>query len=284
MKQKNIIYVIVAIVAVAMSIASLGIFYSVYKDVTDDKIINDWEELLNSNEKTVIYFGRNGCTWCAKFKPVLEAIKDEYGVKYTYIDIEATKDVDQLLAKIGVDYQNFATPYTAVVKKNKKLSELFGYNDAKKTFDFFKSNGLIEKDAEYKELVINEAEIIIESEKENYPNLSILTYKEYEELLEKEGKIILIVGQTTCGYCTQYKPILNEIAKEENLIINYIDITSLTNDEYASFQESLNFFKENKGWGTPLTLIIEEKHVIDYKQGSRSKKDTLTYYRSLGLL
>ena len=78
MKNKNIIYIIVAIVAVILSLASIGIYYSVYKDITGDKELNGWEELLASNEKTVLYFGRTGCMWCAKYKPVLEAIKKEY--------------------------------------------------------------------------------------------------------------------------------------------------------------------------------------------------------------
>lgn len=284
MKKNNIIPVIITIVVMVLVLMSIGIFYSVYKDIRGDKKSNDWEELINSKEEKVLYFGRKGCTWCVKYKPILETLKTKYGVEYEYIDTDIVSGFDELLAKLGKDYNTFSTPYTVVVKKGKKISELSGYADIKSVFEFYKQNGLIDKDTEYEEIEINEEEIIIESNKENYPNLNILNYNDYTAVLNNLKKNIIVVGQTTCGYCSEYKETLNVIAAEKNITINYIDIDNLNQANYDAFNESLDFFKNTKDWGTPLTLIVENKTVIDYIEGIKSKNDTISYYESLGLI
>lgn len=284
MKKNSIMLVIITIIIMILSVLSIGAFYSVYKDIVGEKQVNEWEELINSKENKVLYFGRNGCTWCVKYKPVLEALKEKYGVKYEYIDTDLVSGFEDLLNALGTDYQTFGTPYTVIVKKGKKVAELSGYQDLKTVFEFYKSHNLIGDDVEYEEIVINESEIIIDSDKESYPHLNILNYNDYLAMLNNDKKNILIVGQTTCGYCNQYKPILNTIAYENNIVINYIDIAVLTQTEYQEFMESLSYFKENKNWGTPLTLIIQNKQVIDYSEGSKEKKETLNYYESLGLI
>lgn len=284
MKNKNIILVAITTIIVLLSVAATGILFIVYKDITGDKQENSWEKLVNSKENTVIYFGRKDCTWCVKFKPILEALKEKYGVEYEYIDTDIVPGFEDLLTFLGNDYNTFSTPYTVIVKKGKKIGELFGYTDIKTVFDFYQAHGLIEKDVEYEEIEIDEVEIMIESDQESYPHLNILKYDDFQALLNNNQRNILIVGQSTCGYCAEYKPILNEIAKQQKVTINYIDITILTQKQYDDFTNSFSFFQDNPYWGTPLTLIIENKSIIDYMEGIKSETETITYYESLELI
>lgn len=284
MKKSNVTLVVIAIIIMVLSIFAVGIIYSVYKDIVGEKQKNDWEELINRKENTVIYFGRKDCPWCVKYKPVLEALKEKYGVSYEYIDTDIVNGFDELLLKLNTDYATFSTPYTVIVKKSKKQAELPGYQTPKDVFDFYQAYGLIDKDEKYEEIIIDESKIIINANKEEYPYLNFLNYADYTTMLNNKTKNILVIGQTTCGYCIQYKPILNEIAKENNIVINYIDIDVLTQKEYESFIESLDYFKKNENWGTPLTLIVENKRVVDYSEGIKNKSNTVNYYKTLDII
>lgn len=284
MKKNNIILVVITVVIMLLVIATVLIFYSVYKDIVGEKKVNEWETLINSKQNKVLYFGRTGCTWCAKYTPVLTALKDKYDVSYEYIDTELVSGFEELLARLNTDYNTFGTPYVAIVKKGKKVAELSGYQTPDVVFEFYKKYGLIDKDVEYEEIVIDEAQIIRNADKEAYPHLNILNYNDYLAMLNNNNKNILVVGQTTCGYCNQYKPVLNEIAFDKNIVINYIDIATLTQNEYQEFLNSLSYFKENSNWGTPLTLIIQNKKVLDYTEGAKSKSDTINYYESLEII
>ena len=284
MKKNNTMLVIITVIIIVLVVSVVGISYLVYKDITGDKKVNEWEELINSKENKVLYFGRNGCTWCVKYKPVLEALKEKYGVSYEYIDTDLVSGFEELLARLGIDYSKFATPDIVIVKKGKKVAELSGYKTPDELFEFYKKYNFIDKDVKYEEINIDEAGIIINSDKEAYPYLNILTYNDYLTMLNNSSKNILVIGQTTCGYCNQYKPILNEIAFDKNIIINYIDITTLTQNEYQEFLSSLSYFNESKNWGTPLTLIVQDKKVIDYSEGMKNKKETISYYEGLGII
>ncbi len=284
MKKNNTMLVIITVIIMVLVVSVVGISYLVYKDITGDKKVNEWEELINSKENKVLYFGRNGCTWCVKYKPVLEALKEKYGVSYEYIDTDLVSGFEELLARLGIDYSKFATPDIVIVKKGKKVAELSGYKTPDELFEFYKKYNFIDKDVKYEEINIDEAGIIINSDKEAYPYLNILTYNDYLTMLNNSSKNILVIGQTTCGYCNQYKPILNEIAFDKNIIINYIDITTLTQNEYQEFLSSLSYFNESKNWGTPLTLIVQDKKVIDYSEGMKNKKETISYYEGLGII
>lgn len=284
MKKSNAILVVTAIIIMILSIFAVGIIYSVYKDIVGEKVKNEWEELINRKENTVIYFGKKDCPWCVKYKPVLQALKEKYNVSYEYIDTDIVNGFEELLLKLNTNYETFSTPYTVIVKKGKKQAELFGYQTPKAVFDFYQAYGLVDKNEKYEEIVIDESKIIINANKEEYPHLNFLNYVDYIAMLKNKSKNILVIGQTTCGYCIQYKPILNEIAKENNIVINYIDIDVLTQKEYADFIESLDYFKKNENWGTPLTLIVENKSVVDYSEGIKNKSNTINYYKDLGII
>jgi thiol-disulfide isomerase/thioredoxin len=97
----------------------------------------------------------------------------------------------------------------------------------------------------------------VSDEDSAYKNINFIKYDDFKHLYDNSDSTILVLGQTGCGYCTQYKPIIDEIAKEENLDINYLDISNLSETEWSNLMKDLDsYFKDNEEWGTPLTLIV----------------------------
>ena len=89
--------------------------------------------------------------------------------------------------------------------------------------------------------------------------------KEIESL--SSGKTIVVwIGFQECQFCQKYAPLLTQVTKEYNITANYIDISTITEDEFnvitsltgkgdwAEFAASFT--------GTPFTLIIKNNKVV----------------------
>ncbi len=114
-------------------------------------------------------------------------------------------------------------------------------------------------------------------EEEDYPYLTELSYNEWKALYDKGERFVFTVVQTTCGYCKMFKPVLNKIAQEHDVPIYYVDVLTLSDQDFESFMNTVTYFKENERWGTPLTLIYEDKQEIDVLNGYVEEEEVLAF-------
>lgn len=103
-----------------------------------------------------------------------------------------------------------------------------------------------------------------------------ITYSEYEEKMNTEAPFLVVVVRDGCGYCEMYEPILEEVAGEYNLPINYINLTNLTEEEYNDLSKSNSYLRTNQ-WGTPTTLFMYGTTVVD-SIGGYVEKDSLVSF------
>ena len=59
-----------------------------------------------------------------------------------------------------------------------------------------------------------------------------ITYSEYEDMVNNGDAFIVVIERTTCGYCQQYMPIMEEVANEQKIAVTYINTDNLTEDEF----------------------------------------------------
>ncbi len=97
---------------------------------------------------------------------------------------------------------------------------------------------------------------------EEYENLGEITYEDYECLLDSDKPFALVIAQTTCSYCEQFAPIINDYAGENNIPVYIVYLDKLESDDYSNLLGSLDYFDNNDSWGTPLTLGIDNKEVV----------------------
>ncbi len=102
---------------------------------------------------------------------------------------------------------------------------------------------------------------------EEYSNLSHIDYDIYKKLYNSDDTFTIIFTQTTCGYCAQFKPVINEYAGDNNIPVYYLDIDTLNEDDSNELFSSVSYFSENSGWGTPTMLAIKDKKVISSLEG-----------------
>lgn len=138
-------------------------------------------------------------------------------------------------------------------------------------------------DAFFKEAKLNKFACDVNSDKE-YKNLGEIDYEQYKCLYDSGEPFAVILAQTTCGYCKQFKPVIDQYAKDNNVPIYIIEIDEMSDSDREALLGSLSYFKDNDNWGTPLTLGIENKKVVTEISGYTDNTDTIdTFFKKLGL-
>jgi predicted bacteriocin transport accessory protein len=249
----------------------------------------NWQEALASSDLNLIYLGRPTCGWCNKIRPHLNYMTEKYDLSFIYVNMDEISSGDQttLFSKLDIDVNEFGTPYLAVIKDGKKIAEQVGFVPEEELFKFVQDNKLIDKDAKYENSGISdeeEEEPVVE-DNSAYTDIDFVDFNKYKEIYESGNESVLVLGQTGCSYCNKYKPVINEIAKEKNITINYLDVRNINQEEWNTLISNLNdYFKDHEQWGTPLTLIIKDKKVIDYQEGYNEKSTALKFLKDNGLI
>ena len=107
-----------------------------------------------------------------------------------------------------------------------------------------------------------------------------ITYSEYEEKMNTEAPFLVVVVRDGCGYCGMYEAILEEVAGEYKIPIYYINMSNLSSEEYTALGTSNSYFKKNQGkWGTPTTLFMYGKSVIDSISGYVEKDEFVDFVK-----
>lgn len=77
---------------------------------------------------------------------------------------------------------------------------------------------------------------------------------------------IVYIGRSTCGYCVQFLPILQQAQTDYGYETLYLDITTVTTteqqDKILAFDNDEEFLKENFG-GTPMVLLMKNGKLVD---------------------
>lgn len=107
----------------------------------------DFNNIIDSKEKSTILIDDNTCKYCDEIKQVLNPIIVEYGIDVNYINIgdidsELSKNILGKLKEIGYD-DAYTFPITIMVEYNKILNYVIGPSTEKYFIDIFTENGII---------------------------------------------------------------------------------------------------------------------------------------------
>lgn len=117
-----------------------------------------------------------------------------------------------------------------------------------------------------------------------YENLSRLTYDQYDCLYNSDDPFVVVITQSTCHYCEQFLPVINDYAGENNLPVYFLEIDTMDQEDVQNIFSSLSYFDENSDWGTPLTLAIKDKEVVTELSGYTNNTSELdNIFSEIGL-
>lgn len=120
----------------------------------------------------------------------------------------------------------------------------------------------------------NNKPVDIVSQEEKDAGINRSTVDEVKTKIAAGGTYTFIVGSDTCGACIMYKENLKELASEEKIKLDYVDLMTASEDEV------LNLFKEidfdiSEGFSTPTTIIVEDGKLKDTVVGAVDVKTLL---------
>ena len=101
-------------------------------------------------------------------------------------------------------------------------------------------------------------------------DFQLITLKESLRMFEEGGTGILYYGYDECAWCNRAVPELNEVAKELNLTIYYVDASAkVEKDDYKKLLEYIDpVLKVNssgeKGFYVPTVIGVKNGKLVDY--------------------
>lgn len=258
-ENKKLIIVLSIIVLIILGI--LG--FSVIENIKSEKMYKEFEEKFNATENALIYIGRPTCGYCNLLTPSLEDMKSRYDFDYVYINIDKInkKYLNKILEKLQIT--SLGTPYLAIVSNGKVIDVQDEYADYDKIFAFLQKNNIISSDMK---LLLN------------YINI-----ESYNKLINEKEANVIVIGQSTCSYCVRAKVILNEIVSKNDIEINYLNLSYLSEDDYKSFSSSFEYFQSDS-WGTPVTLIVKDGEIVDMLEQLVTQEEYIKFFEKSGVL
>ncbi|MBP3635520.1 MAG: thioredoxin family protein [Bacilli bacterium] len=112
---------------------------------------------------------------------------------------------------------------------------------------------------------------------ESISNLTQINVDGFIQLLSSEDTKIVLAASLECPHCTALKPKINELAKSLNVEINYLELSTMTQEEQNKFYGSNEFLKTNTS--IPLVMAIRNNEVIDSFVGNVEKEQVEAFLR-----
>ena len=122
----------------------------------------------------------------------------------------------------------------------------------------------------------NEEKIEVPVALEGEPGINEITYAEYEDKIDSAKPFIVMIVNDGCSYCEMFIPVMTEVVQEYNIPVYSLNLAILTNDEYNSLSNSNSYLKRND-WGTPTTLLMQGKTVINSISGYVDKETLIDF-------
>lgn len=157
---------------------------------------------------------------------------------------------------------------------------LFFYNDLKEEYTSLKEK--VEEQGKtissYDKVPEESAENNREEENtsnQDYSHIVQINYDTFVNKIDQNENFILVVTQTYCSHCHDFKPVINKVLKEQELIAYELDLQTLTPEERKATAEIINVS------GTPTTLFFEngEENIAYRLVGSVSEETIINHLK-----
>lgn len=104
-----------------------------------------------------------------------------------------------------------------------------------------------------------------------YTSYEDITYNEYKEKVDNKESFVVLLYQTGCSHCEEFEPKLNKVIEEYNLRIYALNLSNLTDKEYAVVKNK-TFIS-----GTPTTVSIKLGKYETKLVGNKDEQEILKF-------
>lgn len=119
---------LVVVIAFALILVLIG-FAATEQEKKLKKDMKIFYDYLNSSENKLIYFAREGCSYCELLEESKKELLDENKIDYYFVDTNAvsSKILDKMIEVLGIN--GFGTPTLSIVSGGKAVYNQVGVFD-----------------------------------------------------------------------------------------------------------------------------------------------------------
>lgn len=204
------------------------------------------QEMFENEETFIMIVSQTTCEMCKQYKETIKEYVKNNKVNIVYL--EADKDIDAFEAIWGVYFPEVdETPTTMLVV-----------------------NGVVE-DMVVGTLNADQISLLLKRNDMGLGSLSEISYEKAKEWFEEDRSFVLMVSQTTCPVCKEYKESLREFIKNYDLNMVYVE----ADRDLDAFDSLIwNDYLPDVS-DTPTTCIVKNGEVIDSVVGALEEEQLL---------
>ena len=185
------------------------------------------------------------------------------GIFLTHGHDENIGALTDIVDDLGIKTKEFVTPSLVIYKDGELEDMVSGFQTPDMLFDFLQKNSIISA----------EANMYI-----NYLDLD-----KYKEIIQSEEPQIIALGSYSSEESNTTQVELWKVAKENNIKINYLSLSTLTEKEGADFESTLSFFSENEV-SIPMIIVVKNGEVIASSLETFDTEGYINFFKENGLM
>lgn len=94
-----------------------------------------------------------------------------------------------------------------------------------------------------------------------------ITAGDFIDMFEADDETYFVyTGRSTCGYCVQFVPVLNQSIEEYDYTVHYLDVSTVSDSDYETIIGLDDELEENFGY-TPMVFVVHDGEVVDVNEG-----------------
>ncbi|MEG2351565.1 MAG: hypothetical protein RSB54_02665 [Bacilli bacterium] len=139
----------IVFIALLILFSAIGVTYMKKGDVKEvnykEITLNQYFELYNGKDKSIVLIARPTCEYCKKFTPVLKQAMGDLNLEVNYLNTDLfTKEDWEKLNNSNDFFKNdkWGTPLLLIIQKGNIIDVNHGYVDYDTVKEFFNKNGL----------------------------------------------------------------------------------------------------------------------------------------------
>lgn len=108
-----------------------------------------------------------------------------------------------------------------------------------------------------------------------------INFNKLQEKIDNKDSFILVLTQTGCSHCEEYKPVLKKVLAEYNITAYELSIDKLSKSETAKLKDIAN------SNGTPTTIFIEdgaEQNTSTRLYGAKNESKIVSRLKAMGYI
>ena len=106
-----------------------------------------------------------------------------------------------------------------------------------------------------------------------------ITVEKYYELLNGEGKFVLLLGRPGCSHCVAFKPVITNVANTKE-----VDVYYLNTDTIETIGDWDDIWALVEQEGTPTVAVIENKKLVKSTAGEMTTVELIEFFEEAGVL